>query len=92
MTVVVTGGIVIVVVSVTVVTLAEPSVVIVLATSRVVVRRGKVMVVAELNVLGGRTKMHGGTHCTSGSGSSQIVESTNTMLELVTEPFPAKSK
>jgi hypothetical protein len=57
---VVTGGIVIVVVATEVVNLVDPSTVVVHPTSRVVVRGGKVTVVADFRVLGGSTMIQGG--------------------------------
>lgn len=62
----------IVVVSTMVVNLGDPSTVVVHPTSRVVVSGGNVIVVGVGKVLGGKTRMQGGTQWTSGSGSIQI--------------------
>jgi hypothetical protein len=58
---VVTGGIVIVVVATEVVNLADPSTVVVHSTSRVVVKGGNVIAVADFRVLGGSTIIQGGS-------------------------------
>jgi hypothetical protein len=88
----VTAGIVIVVVSIFVTYLVDPSTVVVHPNSTVVVRGGKEIVVFEGRVLGGRTKMQGGLQWRSGLGTFQIDGSTNTTDAFVTEPLPAKGK